>query len=127
MEKLNTYIYNKSAIVTTTLKFTHSYLDSHGHKDCYCCYGKLKTEALVGHCKYYSTDPTSNIVYIEYIHVNIDQRRKGYATQFVKELQKNHILGWDYSFTSEGRKWYNALINQNVVDSHIISEQLQYV
>jgi len=81
----------------------------------------------VGYCKYYSTDPTSNIVYIEYIHVDIDQRRKGYATQFVKELQKNHILGWDYSFTSEGRKWYNALIDQNVVDSHIISEQSQYV
>jgi len=111
----------------TTLLFSHGYMDFDRDRDNYCCHGVLNTGESVGFCKYYSLDPTTDVVYIEYIHIHANQRRKGHATQFVEELQTKYCLEWDYSFTPEGRKWYNALIDQKVVDSHIISEQSLYV
>lgn len=102
-------------MTTTKLKFSHGYIDSVGGKDEYCCNGVLPNGDSVGYCKYYSTDPTTNIVYIEYIYINADQRRKGYATQFVEELQRAHTLDWNYSFTNEGRKWYDALVKRKIV------------
>lgn len=97
------------------LLFSHGYVDSENNRDHYCCNGRLPDGYSVGYCKYYSTDPTSSIVYIEYIYINADQRRKGYATQFVKELQKKYTLHWDYSFTPEGRIWYEKMQERKIV------------
>lgn len=97
------------------LLFSHGYVDGNGKRDEYCCNGVLPSGQSVGHCKYYSTDPASDIVYIEYIYIHADQRRKGYATQFVEELQSKYSLHWDYSFTPEGRLWYEKMQQRKIV------------
>lgn len=103
---------------TINLGFSHCYLTSYGYKEFHCCTGYVvnsKRKQSVGYCKYYSTDLSSNVVYIEYIHINKTHRRKGYATQFVKELQRKYVLDWDHCFTDDGRKWYETLVKRKIV------------
>ena len=102
--------------MSDTLLFSHGYMDSDKDREEYVCNAKLiTTNNSVGHCKYYRKDPSTDVVYIEYLYINLDQRRKGYATQFVKELQRKYTLHWDYSFTPEGRLWYEKLQERRIV------------
>lgn len=69
-----------------------------------------------GWCKYYQPTSDCDDVCIEFIHIQEEHRRKGYATLIVKDLiAKYGRLTWDYSFTSSGRRWYDALIKKGVV------------
>jgi len=70
----------------------------------------------VGYCKYH-VDVTHQTCTIRFININKSQRRKGYATKMVKELQKSFELDWDYAFTDEGKKWYNKLIDRKIIKS----------
>jgi len=102
------------------VKFDHKYLgynDELDHKE-YCCdiYGYLKDHyKCIGHCKYYSSGHEDHIVYIEFINISYNYRRRGYGTAMVKELLKQYELHWDYKFTKEGRLWYESLLNRNIV------------
>jgi GNAT superfamily N-acetyltransferase len=97
------------------MKFEHCYL---GNDDVDRYYCKLfdETEEIVGWCKYYTPTTDCDDVCIEYIYIENEHRRKGYATLIVKELIKKYgQLTWDYRFTSTGRHWYESLIKKGVV------------
>lgn len=104
----------------TNVKFVHKYLgynDDLDHKE-YCCdiYGQVNNHSkCVGYCKYYSVGFENNIVYIEFINISYNHRRRGYGTALVKELLKKYNLNWDYKFTKEGRLWYESLVNRNII------------
>ena len=102
------------------VKFEHKCLGYNNDQDHfeYCCdiYAHIKGHyKCVGYCKYYSIGVDKEIVYIEFINISHEHRRKGYGTALVKELVKKYILHWDYKFTKDGRKWYESLIERNII------------
>ena len=97
---------------SSKMYFDHSFLLDDG--DTYLC-RIYDEEKWVGHCKYYRIQEEYDEVCIEYIHIDEKYRMRGYATAMVKELQSKYGLRWDYSFTVEGRKWYDALVKKGVV------------
>jgi ribosomal protein S18 acetylase RimI-like enzyme len=99
------------------LTFNHYYVGDNekGHEEYTCEIIDSKFFDSVGFCKYYKPDTVGDLCYIEYIEIKEEYRRKGYATQLVKELQKKYKLEWDYRFTDDGRKWYNSLISKKIV------------
>lgn len=99
------------------MKFSHQYLgyESEDQRDIFCCnitddYGKP-----LGHCKYYRPLLEFETVYIEFINIHYGCRRRGYATAMVKELQKKYYLKWDGRLSEDGRKWYNSLVERQIV------------
>lgn len=96
------------------IRFSHSFMESFEYKDEYFC--KIYDDDVsVGYCKYYKGPLETTSVYIEYIYIYEEYRRKGYATAMVKELQSKYKLLWEYSFTELGRMWYDDLIDKGVV------------
>ena len=69
----------------------------------------------VGFCKYYKPLLEFETVYIEFININDQHRRRGYATAMVKELQRFNYLKWDGRLSTDGRKWYNSLMERQIV------------
>jgi len=101
-------------------KFEHKYIGYNSDLDHheYCCdiYGYIRDHyKCVGYCKYYSEGHEDDIVYIEFINISYNYRRRGYGTEMVKELLKRYTLYWDYKFTKEGRLWYESLTNKNII------------
>lgn len=72
----------------------------------------------IGFCKYY-TDITQQTCTITFININKPFRKKGYATDIVKELQKSFSVNWNYNFTNQGRLWYNSLLNKKIIENEI--------
>ena len=70
---------------------------------------------VVGQCKYYKTNIEDEDVFIEFINIGYEHRRRGYATAMVVELQRRYNLKWDYRFSEVGRKWYDGLIKKGVI------------
>lgn len=101
-------------------KFEHKYIgynEDLDHKE-YCCdiYGYVNNHwKCIGYCKYYSVGQDDDIVYIEFINISYNYRRRGYGTEMVKELLKKYTLYWDYKFTKEGRQWFESLISQKII------------
>jgi hypothetical protein len=54
-------------------------------------------------------------VYIEFINITCQHRRRGHATAMVKELQRFNNLKWDGRLSVDGRKWYNSLMERQMV------------
>lgn len=100
------------------MKFEHIYLSDSYDREEYLCNIIDDYNKNVGYCKYYKLNSYDDTVYIEYIFINEDDRRKKYATQMVIELNKNHKLEWDYRFTKIGRHWYNGLIKNGIIVIH---------
>jgi ribosomal protein S18 acetylase RimI-like enzyme len=98
------------------MRFEHVYLTDSFDREEYMCDIINAFENKVGFCKYYKNNLYDNIVYIEYICINDDEQRKGYATELVKELSKRYQLGWDHRFTEKGRMWYNGLIKKSIIN-----------
>lgn len=96
------------------MNFKHSFLLHDGNV--YLC-RIYDGKNWVGYCKYYRVKEQYNDVCIEYIHIGENYRMRGYATALIKELQSKYGLRWDYSFTDDGRKWYNALVKKGVVSA----------
>lgn len=96
--------------------FEHKYLgyDSENKKDEYSCNIINNCKEPVGYCKYYIT-LYEREAYIEFININYEHRRRGYATAMVKELQSRYELKWDGRLTTVGRKWYNSLLDKKVI------------
>ncbi len=98
------------------MTFKHScygYID-YRDVDEYNCNIFLATDEFVGYCKYYK--PTcERAVYIEYINIKDLYKRRGYATEMVRELMKKYDLRWDYKFTDDGHAWYNNLVKTGIV------------
>lgn len=98
------------------MRFEHIYFADSFDKEEYMCdifdnFGKK-----VGYCKYYKINRYDNFVYIEYIFISEDERRKGYATELVRELHSKYELGWDYRFTDLGRRWYDSLVKKSIIE-----------
>ena len=103
----------------TTVRFDHIYLgrNEKGYDEFSCEINDTKLSRKVGFCKYYRTDPVGDSCFTEYIQIQEEFQRKGYATATVKELQRMYRLEWDYRFTADGREWFNALINRKIVNN----------
>jgi hypothetical protein len=97
------------------MRFEHIYFTDSFDRDEYMCNIFTDCDVKVGFCKYYKNSCCDNVVYIEYIHIDEDQTRKGYATELVKELSKKYQLEWDFRFTEQGRLWYKALVKKNII------------
>lgn len=100
------------------MKFDHYNLYSHRNdfQTEYLCDIYNNVDKLVGYCKYYTNDVSSDLVCIEFIYINENERRNGYATEMVKELSKKYQLVWDYRFTECGKLWYDGLIKKCIID-----------
>ena len=96
------------------IRFEHIMIEGSSVKDEYYC-NIYNWDVMVGYCKYYRQELDYNSVYIEYINIYEEHRRKGYATEMVKELQNKYTLLWEYSCTNLGRKWFNKLVERNIV------------
>ena len=69
---------------------------------------------LIGYCIHSVDD--YNRATIAYIKVFGKYRRQGIATSAIKELLSKYTqLIWDYKFTDVGRKWFDALIKNNII------------
>lgn len=101
------------------MKFEHTYFADSYEREEYMCDIIDNNDKKVGFCKYYKNNYYDNIVYIEYIFINHNDRLKGYATAMVKELSKNYQLGWDHRFTEGGRLWYNSLVKKKIIRSDV--------
>lgn len=97
------------------MRFEHSLIESAKYKDEYYCNIINDLGVSVGFCKYCRDNIDYGAVYIEYITIYTEHRRKGYATLMVKELMTKYRLHWDYSFTQEGRLWYQKLIDRKIL------------
>lgn len=97
------------------LCFEHVLLERDSNKEEYYC-NIYNRDVQVGYCKYYKDYKDYNSVYISYIKIFEEYRRRGYATLMVNELQKKYTLLWEYSFTQIGRKWFNKLVQRGIVD-----------
>ena len=99
------------------MKFSHQYLgyESEEQRDIFSCNILDDFGKSLGHCKYYKPLLEFETVYIEFININYDCRRRGYATAMVKELQRLHYLKWDGRLSVDGRKWYNSLMERQMV------------
>ena len=69
----------------------------------------------VGFCKYYKPLLEFETVYIEFINIKYEYRRRGYGTEMVEELQRKYYLKWDGRLSTDGRKWYNSLVERQIV------------
>lgn len=99
------------------MEFVHKYFGKEDYGDVYGCNIVNDDTNYVGYCKYYKPNEHESSVYIEYIHIHEEHRRNGYATLMVKELQSKYHgeLKWDYSFTKEGRRWYESLLKKRII------------
>ena len=99
------------------MKFTHQYLgyDSEEKRDLYSCNIIDDYGVNVGFCKYYKPLLEFETVYIEFININYEYRRRGYGTEMVEELQRKYYLKWDGRLSTDGRKWYNSLVERQIV------------
>ena len=99
------------------MKFNHSYLgyENDEKRDVFSCNISDDYCVPLGYCKYYKPLLEFETVYIEFINIHYEHRRKGYATAMVKELQKRYELKWDGRLSSVGRKWYNSLVERKIV------------
>ena len=99
------------------MKFNHQYLgyDSEEKRDLYSCNIIDNYGVNVGFCKYYKPLLEFETVYIEFININYEYRRRGYGTEMVEELQRKYYLKWDGRLSTDGRKWYNSLVERQIV------------
>lgn len=99
------------------MKFSHQYLgyESEEQRDIFSCNILDDFGKSLGHCKYYKPLLEFETVYIEFININCECRRRGYATVMVKELQRLHYLKWDGRLSVDGRKWYESLMERQIV------------
>jgi len=97
------------------IRFEHIFMEGSPYKNEYYC-NIYNWDVQVGYCKYYKSNNKYNSVYIDYIKINKEHRRKGYATEMVKELQTKYTLLWEYSFTQIGRKWFDMLIKRKIIN-----------
>lgn len=99
------------------MKFSHQYLgyESEEQRDIFSCNILDDFGKSLGHCKYYKPLLEFETVYIEFININYDCRRRGYATAMVKELQRLHYLKWDGRLSVDGRNWYESLMERQIV------------
>lgn len=99
------------------MKFNHQYLgyDSEEKRDLYSCNIIDDYGINVGFCKYYKPLLEFETVYIEFININYEYRRRGYGTEMVEELQRKYYLKWDGRLSTDGRKWYNSLVERQIV------------
>ena len=75
----------------------------------------IQPNTKVGSCVYTVTEPYNEPT-ITFIQVFESYRRRGVATAMVMELERKYgRLCWDYKFTDDGRKWFNALVERNIV------------
>ena len=104
-------------MLKNNINFEHIYLGNNekGHDEYSCEIYDTGISRKVGFCKYYRIDPVGDDCFIEYIQIQEEFRRQGYATATVKELQRIYRLQWDYRFTDEGRKWFNSMISRKIV------------
>jgi len=99
----------------TEIKFDHKYLFLYENKHQYVC-DIFVNEKEVGVCKYYRDDlDIDDATYIEFILIYQQFRRKGYATEMVKDLQSKFNLKWDGQFTNMGRIFYESLIKKLII------------
>ena len=94
------------------------------HRDEYLCNIYNIKNTLVGYCKYYTGDfiIEPHVVYIEFINITYEYRRRGYGTKLVKELMSKYELKWDNRFSEDGKKWYKC----NYVDDKREGEYIEY-
>ena len=99
------------------MKFSHQYLgyESEEQRDIFSCNILDDFGKSLGHCKYYKPLLEFETVYIEFININHECRRRGNATAMVKELQRLHYLKWDGRLSNDGRKWYESLMERQIV------------
>ena len=98
------------------MRFDHVYMGTSPEgRDEYVCSIINNKNDVVGHCKYYKIGEETEEVIIEFINIGYEHRRRGYATDMVKELQSRYELKWDYRFSEVGRKWYDGLIKKGVI------------
>ena len=99
------------------MKFNHQYLgyDSEEKRDLYSCNIIDDYGINVGFCKYYKPLLEFETVYIEFINIKYEYRRRGYGTEMVEELQRKYYLKWDGRLSTDGRKWYNSLVERQIV------------
>jgi ribosomal protein S18 acetylase RimI-like enzyme len=99
------------------MKFNHQYLgyESEEQRDLYSCNILDDYGVHVGFCKYYKPLLEFETVYIEFINIICQHRRRGHATAMVKELQRFNNLKWDGRLSVDGRKWYNSLMERQMV------------
>lgn len=99
------------------MKFEHKYLGVNEDRTEYLCNIYNKKDILVGYCKYYAGDliNESNVVYIEFINIIYEHRRRGYASGMVCELKKKYDLKWDYRFSEDGKKWYKKMVERGII------------
>ena len=99
------------------MKFSHQYLgyESEEQRDIFSCNILDDFGKSLGHCKYYKPLLEFETVYIEFININHECRRRGYATAMVKELQRFNYLKWDGRLSADGRKWYESLMERQLV------------
>lgn len=75
----------------------------------------INNNIKVASCVYTTKEPYPEPT-ITFIQVFEGYRRRGIATAVVQELERKYGgLSWDYKFTDDGRKWFNALIERNIV------------
>lgn len=96
------------------ITFKHSLLNIFEDIEEYYC-SILLNNRSVGYCKYCKKDPIYNTVYIEFIYIEPNHRKMGYATAMVQELQSKFQLKWDLRFTEQGREWYDKLVQKKIV------------
>jgi len=97
------------------MEFVHTYLGVDNNREEYSCEIFNKNKVNVGYCKYYKPNIYEDVIYIEFINIGYEHRRRGYATAMVVELQRRYNLKWDYRFSEVGRKWYDGLIKKGVI------------
>lgn len=99
------------------MKFSHQYLgyESEEQRDIFSCNILDDFGKSLGHCKYYKPLLEFETVYIEFINITCQHRRRGHATAMVKELQRFNNLKWDGRLSVDGRKWYNSLMERQMV------------
>jgi hypothetical protein len=101
------------------MEFVHVYLGStkEGQME-YNCTILNKEKRVVGNCKYYKNDESDDIVFIEFINIGYEHRRRGYATSMVKELNSKYTLKWDGRFSEVGKLWYNSLLKSGIISEN---------
>ena len=96
--------------------FKHVYLGKNHHGvDEYSCSVINNKNDFIGYCKYYKPYEYTDDVYIEFIDIRYEHRRRGYATSMVLDLQSRYVLKWDGRFSEVGKLWYKNLIKKGVI------------
>ena len=63
-------------------------------------------------------DNIDDVVYIEFINIGYEHRRRGYATKMVKELQSKFTLKWDGRLSEVGKLWYGSLLKSGIISEN---------